>query len=104
MQIYKKIYLDENIKNEDEIFKMLSDGKIIYNLYLICIDKKSRNLFEIFESKEIFNPFNKNKEYIIIGMCYGKDKAFDILKNIFCEYINLGKDIKKMKLNFLKNK
>lgn len=104
MQIYKKLYLDDIIEDEDEILEMLSEEKIIYNLYLICINKKGENLFEIFESKEIFKDFNKDKEYIIVGMCYGKDKAFNIIKDIFNEYITLGKDIKKMKLNFLKNK
>lgn len=104
MEVYKKLYLDEKIENEDEILKILSDGNIIYNLYLICVNKKSNNIFEILESKEIFKNINKNKEYIIVGMCYGKSKAFLIIKQIFQEYISLGKDIKSMKLNFLKNK
>ena len=104
MDIYKKLYLDDIIKNEDEIFQKLSEGEIIYNLYLICVNKKGNNLFEIFESKYIFNKFNKDREYIVVGMCYGKYKAFDIIKDIFNEYLTLGKDIKKMKLNFLKNK
>lgn len=103
MKIYKKLYIDETIENEDEILEMLQNGNIIFDLYLICIEKNSSNLFEILESKEIFNNFNKNKEFILIGMCFGKENAFKIIQNIFNNYITLNKDIKKMKLNFMKN-
>lgn len=104
MEVYKKLYLDEKINNEDEILNMISDGIKVYNLYLICIDKKGNNFFEILETPEIFKEFNKRKDYIIIGMAYGKEEAINIIKKIFEEYIILKKDINKMKLNFLKNK
>lgn len=104
MELYKNLYLDEQIKNSEEIIQMISEGAKIYNLYLICLDKKGHNLFEILESKELFKDINKNKQYILIGMCYGKENAILIIKNIFEEYVRLGKDINKMKLNFIRNK
>lgn len=104
MEIYKKIYLDEEIEDKNEILNMISEGKIIFNLYLICVNKKNENIFEILECKEIFKEINKDKEYILIGMSYGKEKAFFIIKQIFEEYIFSGQDIKNIKLKFLKNK
>lgn len=104
MEIYKNLYLDEEIENENEILDMISDGKIIFNLYLICVNKKNENLFEILECKEIFKEINRDKEYILIGMAYGKENAFLIIKQIFEKCIFLKEDMKNIKLKFLKNK
>ena len=103
LKFYKKLYLDEDIENEDEIIEKIKDNINIFNLYLICTSKNSvsTHIFEIFSLTEAFKDRYKNKEYIVVGMAYGKNKAFLILKDIFQDNI---KNIDYIKQKFIKNK
>ncbi len=101
LKFYKKLYLDENIENEDEIIEKLKDNIKIFNLYLVCIAKNINHTFEIFSLNEAFKDRYKDKEYIVVGMAYGKKQAFILVKNIFNDNI---KDINHIKEKFLKNK
>lgn len=101
LKFYKKLYLDENIESENEIIEKLKDNIKIFNLYLICISKNIDHIFEIFSLNEAFKDMYKDKEYIVVGMAYGKKQAFILVKNIFNDNI---KDINHIKEKFLKNK
>ena len=105
LKFYKKLYLDENIVNEDEIIEQIRDNINIFGLYLICVPKNSNashnHTFEIFSLKEAFKDRYKDKEYIVVGMAYSKKQAFIVVKNIFEDNI---KDINHIKQKFIKNK
>lgn len=101
LKFYKKLYLDENIDNENEIIEQIKDNINIFNLYLICISKNINHTFEIFSLNEAFKERYKDKEYIVVGMAYGKKQAFILIKNIFENNIN---EINYIKEKFLKNK
>ncbi|MFR4986203.1 MAG: hypothetical protein ACLUCH_02300 [Lachnospirales bacterium] len=101
LKFYKKLYLDENIDNENEIIEQIKDNINIFNLYLICISKNINHIFEIFSLNEAFKERYKDKEYIVVGMAYGKKQAFILIKNIFENNIN---EINHIKEKFLKNK
>ncbi len=101
LKFYKKLYLDENIDNENEIIEQIKDNINIFNLYLICISKNINHTFEIFSLNEAFKERYKDKEYIVVGMAYGKKQAFILIKNIFENNIN---EINHIKEKFLKNK
>ncbi len=104
MKIYKNLYIDKNVDCYEDILNKILDNIIIYDLYLICIDKNSQNLFEILECKEIFKKHNQNKKYLLVGLAYGKYNAFLLIKDIFKDYIKTKKDLKNIKSNFLKDK
>ncbi len=101
LKFYKKLYLDESIKNEDEIIEQIKQNIKIYNLYLICVSKNVNHTFDIFSLNEAFKDRYKEKEYIVVGMAYEKKQAFILVKNIFQDNI---KDINHIKEKFLKNK
>lgn len=101
LKFYKKLYLDENIDNENEIIEQIKNNINIFNLYLICISKNINHIFEIFSLNEAFKERYKDKEYIVVGMAYGKKQAFILIKNIFENNIN---EINHIKEKFLKNK
>lgn len=103
MKIYENLYTDDEVLNKEEIIQLISDGKIVYNLFLICIDKNSKNLFEILECKEFFKPIHFNKNYLLIGICYGKQNAFNIIKDIFLEQVSKKSDLNKIKSKFFRN-
>ena len=101
LKFYKKLYLDESIDNENEIIEQIKDNINIFNLYLICISKNINHIFEIFSLNEAFKERYKDKEYVVVGMAYGKKQAFILIKNIFQNNIN---EINHIKEKFLKNK
>lgn len=101
LKFYKKLYLDENIDNENEIIEQIKNNINIFNLYLICISKNINHIFEIFSLNEAFKERYKDKEYIVVGMAYGKKQAFILIRNIFENNIN---EINHIKEKFLKNK
>ena len=103
LKFHRNLYLDEKIENKDELIQKISEGIFVFNLYLICISRNINHIFEILYINEIFKDINKD-EYIVIGMSYGKKQAFNIVNNIFENYIFNKKDVSKIKQNFMKNK
>lgn len=91
MKISKNLYVSENIKNEKQILDLLCNGIDIYGIYLICILKDSQSIFEIFESRQFFKTFNKDKEWILIGISNSKQEALLLVERIFKE--NITEDI-----------
>lgn len=104
MKFFKKLYLSDEISDENEIIEILEKGQVIYNLLLVCVNQNSDNLFEIFKVSEIFKNRDIYNNLIVVGMAYSREDAFNIIKIIFEEYIIKKKDIRYMKSNFIKNK
>lgn len=98
IEFSKNLYIGKKIDNKNEIIDLISKNTPILNIFFICIDKKSNNLMEIIESKEIFKKINLNKNYMIIGIARGKSEAIEIVIDIFNKWIKQGK------YNFNKNK
>ena len=101
LKFYKKLYLEDKIENEDYIIQQLKDNVKIFNLYLICVSKNVNHILDIFSLNEAFKDRYRDKEYVVVGMAYGKKQSFMLVKNIFQDNL---KDINNMKEKFLKNK
>ncbi|WP_250278696.1 hypothetical protein [[Clostridium] colinum] len=101
LKFYKNLYLYKNISNKDEIIEKIKNNINIFDLYLVCISKNINHTFEIFSLTEAFKDRYKNKDYTVIGMAYGKNQAFILIKDIFQDNI---KDINHIKQKFIKNK
>lgn len=104
MTFYNKLYTDETIDDIDSIIFKLSNGISIFNLYLICLSCTKNNIFEVFESNQLFKPYYKKQNYFIIGIVFGKENAINIVKQIFQDYIKLNLNISKIKEKFLLEK
>lgn len=100
MKIFKNLYVSENIKNKDEIISLLSNDIDVFGVYLICTLAENKNIFEIFESKYLFKEFNKNKEWVIVGISSSKQDAIQLVERIFKE--NISENMLDFKKNFLK--
>lgn len=100
IKFYKKLYLGDDVDEED-VYKKIEDGTSIFNLYLVCVAKNVHHIFEIFSLSEAYKEQYNEKEYIIVGMAYGKRNAFKIVRDIFDDNKN---DIKNIKQKFIKNK
>lgn len=74
----------------DEIVSDLKGSKDVFNIYLICSEKNSHNLFEILSSHEALKNHNLNKNYTVIGIARGKEAAFFLLKDIIENFFKKG--------------
>lgn len=88
MRISKKLYVSEKVTNKDEVISMLLSGIDIFDLYLIFTSKRSKNTFEIIQSKHLFTKFSKYKKWTLVGICDGKKDALNIVEKIFIDNIN----------------
>lgn len=98
MNFHKRLFVSDNIENQQEIINKLNDSTAVFNLYLVTVSKKSKSLFEIMESGEYFKEINKDKDYIIIGLAYGRRDSVETVEKIIKWWLN-GRD----NLNGLKN-
>ena len=105
MDFIKNIYIGENIKNEDinNIYDFLKRKIPMFNIYCICIKKKSRHILEILKSSELFSNKCENKDYVIVGIAKGRRQALRLTTNIFEDCINKGIDIMEVKQALLNN-
>lgn len=100
MIFYKSLFVGNSVDNKSEIIKFINDNTPVFNIYFICVEKSSKNLMEIIETKELFKPHNKNKKYIVIGIANGKKEAFKLSTDIILWWINKNKGFDKFKAFF----
>lgn len=103
MRYYKNLLLGDNMEDVDEIIENLDNGTPTYNIFLICIDEKNQNLFEVMRATEIFKAINSSKDYIIVGMTRGEKSAFGMVKDIIQKCVDENKNINDIKNVFVNN-
>lgn len=88
------LYLDELAeKKEKKIKKKLSAGKPVAGLYCIALSDQPGDLFEIIHTEEFFFRYPKEKKRFVIGLCYGKSHAIDMVTKILLEILNATDDL-----------
>ncbi len=97
MEFHDKIRLGNSVNNPDELINQLGQGIARPDIYLICVKSSGNNLMEIFRSSEILKGYNKAKAYKIIGLCKGKQEAFETAAEIIKDYIRETKDFTQFK-------
>lgn len=88
MYFHKRLFVSEKIENKDEIIALLEDCISVWDLYMICVCKESKNMFDIISSNEYFKEINKDKNYTIVGLAMGKNDAVNLLKDIFIWWLD----------------
>lgn len=97
MLFSNKLFIGETIDDAQSIISMLNDNTPILGIYLICVDKKSKNLLDILESNQLFNLANRKKNYIILGIANGKKESFEVLTEIIKWWISENRDFRRFK-------
>lgn len=100
MNFYSNLYIGEKVSNHKHIVDLLNKNIYTYNIYLICVNIKTKVLLTIIDSKELFKTINNYSDYTIIGLANGKPEALELTKKIIFEHYSKNKDFKGFKLNF----
>ena len=101
MKFIDNIYVGESIKNPPEIFDKLKNRTPAFGIYCICILPGSRFFAEILSSRSLFSDKNKNKDYTVIGIAFGKAEAEELFSVIVEDFISSGDEkLSGFKKNF----
>ena len=80
---YPDLYLDEKArKNEAKLKVKIEKGKLLREVYCICIASSPENLFDIVNANELLFRYYKQKQVFIIGLAYGRASAVGLIENI----------------------
>lgn len=101
MNYIKELYIDENLKNPDEVLSAIQRKSPIFNVYLICVDKLSHNMALIMSLREAFAERNANRDMTLIGVAYGRRGGYELFKRIVEQYLEKGFDISDFKNKIL---
>lgn len=91
-----QLFLSKSIKKHDleNIKKSIEDRKFTCSIYCISLASNPKNLFDIYNSKELLFPYYKKKDIHIIGLAKSKKQAFELVLDIIDEiHTNTG-DVK----------
>ena len=90
MKFIENMYVGEGIKNPSEIFDKLKNRTPAFGIYCICLLPDSKFFAEIMTSRSLFSDKNKNKEYTVIGIAFGKAEAEELFSVIVEDYLSSG--------------
>ena len=99
MTISKQVYIDKSVSNHRFILWKLKKGKKVNNIY--CIIYTEDIFLEIINSNKINEKYDKA---ILIGIANTREKAMELLVNIFDDVYVPNPNIDDMKRYFTTNK
>lgn len=101
MEYSRKVRFHKEISNPEAILEIFDDGTSIRDMYLICINKKTRNLMDIIESTEFTKKIFDLQDYIIIGIAKSKKNAFSLAKDILEDYYLSNKSLSGFRTQYV---
>lgn len=91
MLFSKEIVISEQLVNyKAGILENISSGMLPENSFLICINKASKNLMDIYFCKELVKPYVKTEDLLIIAIAKDKTDAKNICAEILQNYLKSG--------------
>ncbi|MBE6008729.1 MAG: hypothetical protein E7235_05975 [Lachnospiraceae bacterium] len=90
MDYIKELYIDEKLKNPENILASIKRKENVFNVYLICVDKQSKNIVDIMPTYEAFAERNSRKEITLIGVAYGRRGAYELFKRMVEDHLKKG--------------
>jgi len=90
MNYIEGLYIDEKLKNPDNILASIKRKENVFNVYLICVDKSGNNIADIMPTYEAFAERNSKKDITLIGVAYGRRGAYELFARIVKGYLEKG--------------
>lgn len=81
MQFAGNIRWDEKIEKPLIVLKQLKKGEVPKNIFLIC--QTSSGKTEIMSCGQALKPINKPSQLTVIAAAAGKERAFDLLADMY---------------------
>ena len=88
------LYLSEEVKDkEKKIIRAIKRRKLQLNVTVIALPANPNNVLDLYDSKELLQPYYKNAEIEVIGLAGDMDDAKQLVCRIVEEIVqNTGTD------------
>lgn len=91
MRFSNRLFLGESIKDDpSRIIRKLKKKRFMSGVYLICPASNGVDPLEFYETKQLAQPFFRDKEPDIIGIATSEKEAIDIVKEIYEASVEYG--------------
>ena len=79
----EKLYISESLlKKSEKIKKKLSQGRPVFDVFLITCPTNEENLFDVMDAKELLFPYHKQRKIPVYGLAKGKEDALELVRTI----------------------
>ena len=96
MKYIEHLFVGGSVQDLDTILYSIDKSIPVFHLYCICLFySNQKNHVEIMSSNEICKKRYKQKDFIVIGVAYGKAEALDLFCYIIQQATEKGNDIQK---------
>lgn len=87
---YNEVFISQNIKPKirRKIIKKITKGKIIKDIYCLCITDKINFQLEILSTYEVTQEKERGTRLMIVGLAKGKQQALELTKDIILQIYN----------------
>ena len=86
---YPDLYLDDRAaKKEAKLKGKIEKGKLMLDVYCICMATNPDNLFDIINVNELFFRYYKRRDLYIIGLAYSRESAVRLIEQIALDIYN----------------
>lgn len=88
MKWYKDLYVGYNLlERKREVIRKIKWGKQQFNIFVITLPENNYDTLEIYPSHVLTQKYYKKSDIVILGICYGRDEALDMMKLIIDDCI-----------------
>lgn len=96
LTFHDRLYLGESIaeKKLDKIKQTLEKKPLLANVYLIVPAGNPDDQLEIFDAKQLVQPFYRNSSFLIIGIAANYEEALQLIEQIVRESLRERGDCK----------
>ena len=81
---HPRLYLGEGIneKKVDKMKKMLISKPLLVNVYLMVPAVNPADQIDIFDARQLVQPFYKNKSFYVVGMATCYEEALEVVEQM----------------------
>ena len=81
---HPRLYLGEGIneKKVDKMKKMLISKPLLVNVYLMVPAANPADQIDIFDARQLAQPFYKNKSFYVVGMATCYEEALEVVEQM----------------------
>ena len=95
MEFIDELFVDKKIKDIETVIYSLKKGIPVYNIYIIYIEEKNKNMAEIMSSFDFCKK--ETESYRVIGLASGKAGANKLFSSIIEFWISSGNELRDFK-------
>ena len=104
MLFYENLLLSEQLENHKDILRSVREGTVPKNVFLLCINKASKNLMDIYFSGEINKPYVKIDDLLVIAICKDKNDAKEKCAEILNVFVKENSSLHGFKARYCANR